>query len=353
VRALGRKAFVRVRTNKGALNFELHCDLVPSVCDNFLSLARRGYYDGVVFHRLIRSFMLQGGDPTGTGRGGECAWGGKFKDEFHPKLGHSERGVLSMANAGPDTNGSQFFVCFKSCPHLDRKHSVFGKLVGGFDVLTAIENIPCDPKTDAPKDRIAIEGIDVFQDPFPEVEAQEQARDAKDREQQAERERASEMGGGEAANQRSKSVYSAYGSTKGAPSLLASLPAPSVGSSNTTAHSGTSSNSEASSAASSAVSGSGLGVGRYLPGAGAQGSAVAALAGKKRSLVETDDADGGLDRGPDGESARRAAAIADATGASMEPPAPKRPATATGLGAFMGSFSTAGVKKGFGDFSSW
>jgi peptidyl-prolyl cis-trans isomerase-like protein 2 len=94
----------------GPINLQLECDLVPQTCHNFLLLCEKGYYRGVKFHRLIKNFMIQGGDPTGTGRGGECAWGGKFEDEFHDRLTHGARGMLCMANAGPGTNGSQLYA---------------------------------------------------------------------------------------------------------------------------------------------------------------------------------------------------------------------------------------------------
>jgi peptidyl-prolyl cis-trans isomerase-like protein 2 len=144
VKALGKKGFVRIVTSQGNLNVELHCDLVPQTCDNFIQLCQNGYYNGTIFHRLIRNFMMQGGDPTGTGTGGESVWGGSFPDEFHPKLLHSECGVLSMANSGKDSNKSQFFITFKMASHLDRKHSVFGRVVGGLDVLHAMGNTPVD-----------------------------------------------------------------------------------------------------------------------------------------------------------------------------------------------------------------
>jgi peptidyl-prolyl cis-trans isomerase-like 2 len=177
VKALGRKAFVRLVTSAGPLNLELHADLVPRTVDNFLTLAKRGYYDGTPFHRVIRNFMIQGGDPTGTGKGGASAWGAPFRDEFHPKLGHAERGVLSMANSGPDSNGSQFFVTFKSCPHLDRKHAVFGRLVGGGDTLRALELTPTG-KDDRPTSPLTLLRVDVFQDPFKEWEDAQAAKAA-------------------------------------------------------------------------------------------------------------------------------------------------------------------------------
>ncbi len=164
--AAGQKALVRLVTSLGALNFELHCDLAPRTCENFLLLAGRGYYDSTPFHRVIRNFMAQGGDPTGTGRGGKSAWGAAFKDEFHPKLSHDGRGVLSMANSGADSNGSQFFVTFKSCAHLDRKHSVFGRLVGGEEALRAMELLPvgADDRPKAPG--CSLLRVEVFKNPL-------------------------------------------------------------------------------------------------------------------------------------------------------------------------------------------
>ncbi len=102
-----KKGYVRLVTNVGPLNLELHCDYVPKTCENFMKLCQKGYYDGTKFHRSIKHFMLQGGDPTGTGTGGESLWGKPFKDEFKQFLSHQGRGILSMANSGPNTNKSQ------------------------------------------------------------------------------------------------------------------------------------------------------------------------------------------------------------------------------------------------------
>jgi cyclophilin family peptidyl-prolyl cis-trans isomerase len=113
----------------------LFADKTPLTVNNFVFLSREGYYDGVIFHRVINDFMVQGGDPTGTGRGGP---GYKFADEFHPSLKHTKQGILSMANAGPGTNGSQFFITHVATPWLDGKHSVFGQVVEGLDVLMSI-----------------------------------------------------------------------------------------------------------------------------------------------------------------------------------------------------------------------
>jgi len=133
-----------------------------------LMLARQGKYNQCPFHRLIPGFMVQGGDPTGTGGGGGSYWGTPFRDEYDLKGAekHSERGMLSMANKGMNTNGSQFFVTFRATPHLDGKHTVFGKLVGGEDVLTAIEGVPVEPKTEKPAKPILITEVVIYADPF-------------------------------------------------------------------------------------------------------------------------------------------------------------------------------------------
>jgi cyclophilin family peptidyl-prolyl cis-trans isomerase len=130
-----------LETDKGDIKLALFADKVPQTVNNFVFLARQGFYDGTIFHRVIANFMAQGGDPTGTGRGGP---GYKFKDEFHPQLRHDKPGVLSMANAGPNTNGSQFFITHVPTPWLDGKHSVFGQVTEGMDVLMSIQ--PRDPQ---------------------------------------------------------------------------------------------------------------------------------------------------------------------------------------------------------------
>ncbi|XP_066544987.1 RING-type E3 ubiquitin-protein ligase PPIL2 [Amia ocellicauda] len=187
-----KKGYVRLHTNKGDINLELYCDKVPIAGENFIKLCKKGYYDGTIFHRSIRNFMIQGGDPTGTGTGGESHWGKPFKDEFRPNLSHTGRGVLSMANSGPNCNKSQFFITFRSCPYLDRKHTVFGRVVGGFEALTAMENIESDPKTDRPKSEIKLLSATVFVDPYEEADAQIAAEREKTlREQEEERARTS------------------------------------------------------------------------------------------------------------------------------------------------------------------
>jgi cyclophilin family peptidyl-prolyl cis-trans isomerase len=124
-----------IATERGDIVVELYADKASATVNNFVFLARDGYYDGVTFHRVIANFMAQTGDPTGTGRGGP---GYKFSDEFEPSLRHDGPGVLSMANAGPGTNGSQFFITHKATPHLDGKHAVFGRVVEGMDVVYSI-----------------------------------------------------------------------------------------------------------------------------------------------------------------------------------------------------------------------
>lgn len=134
------KGYIRVVTNIGHLNIELHCDKVPMTCDNFLTLAERRYYDGLHWHRVVPGFIAQTGDPTGSGDCGDSAWGGYVKDEIRTSLNHDAPGVVSMANhGGRDTNRSQWFVCFEAAPHLDGAHSVFGKVVGGLCVLKKME----------------------------------------------------------------------------------------------------------------------------------------------------------------------------------------------------------------------
>jgi cyclophilin family peptidyl-prolyl cis-trans isomerase len=130
-----KKYKARMDTDKGVMVIELFADKAPKTVNNFVFLAREGYYDGLIFHRVINDFMVQGGDPTGTGSGGP---GYKFGDEFGPGLKHDKPGRLSMANAGPGTNGSQFFITHVPTPWLDNKHSIFGQVVEGMDVLMSI-----------------------------------------------------------------------------------------------------------------------------------------------------------------------------------------------------------------------
>lgn len=179
-------------TNAGTIKIKLFADLVPQTVQNFVEHAKDGYYEGIIFHRVIKDFMIQGGDPTGTGRGGESIWGRPFPDEFHPSL-HNINGALSMANAGPNTNGSQFFIVqaknvdpalleqmeeigepsfpentiadYKAVggtPWLDFKHSVFGQVYEGMDVVDSIAERRVD-MLDKPFDDVVIEKIEILE----------------------------------------------------------------------------------------------------------------------------------------------------------------------------------------------
>lgn len=179
-----------MKTNRGDIKIKLFADKAPNTVDNFTTLAKQGYYEGIIFHRVIKDFMIQGGDPTGTGRGGESKWGRPFPDEFDISL-HNLNGALSMANAGPNTNGSQFFIVqaksvdpalleqmeeigdrmfpaqtiedYKKVggtPWLDFKHSVFGQVYEGMDVVDAIADSRVD-MLDKPFDDVVIEKIDI------------------------------------------------------------------------------------------------------------------------------------------------------------------------------------------------
>lgn len=172
-----KKGYVRVHTTHGDLNIELHCDIAPRACENFITLCERGYYNGIAFHRSIRNFMIQGGDPTGTGKGGESIWGKPFKDEVNSKLLHSGRGVISMANSGPHTNGSQFFILYKSANHLNYKHTVFGTVVGALTTLAAMEKVPVDDN-DRPLEEIKITSVEVFANPYTEPDEEEEKEKA-------------------------------------------------------------------------------------------------------------------------------------------------------------------------------
>jgi peptidyl-prolyl cis-trans isomerase-like 1 len=129
---------IQLETMLGTITIELYTTHAPKTTENFRQLAQRGYYDGTPFHRVIRDFMVQGGDPTGTGRGGESCWGGTFADEIDPSLKHSGAGILSMANSGPNTNGSQFFITLAPTPWLDGKHAIFGRVKKGMKVVRAL-----------------------------------------------------------------------------------------------------------------------------------------------------------------------------------------------------------------------
>jgi len=133
-----------LQTTQGDIELELRPDLAPLAVENFTTHIKNGYYDGIIFHRIIKNFMIQGGDPTGTGRGGESIWGRSFKDEFTPKAMFNKAGILAMANAGRNTNGSQFFITTVQTPHLNGRHTIFGYIANkqSFQVLKKLENVP-------------------------------------------------------------------------------------------------------------------------------------------------------------------------------------------------------------------
>lgn len=146
---------VQFDTSIGTFIIELYYKHTPMTCHNIAALAASGYYNNTIFHRIIRDFMVQGGDPTGTGRGGESIYGGKFQDEITRNLKHTGAGVVSMANAGPNTNGSQFFITLKPTPFLDGKHTIFGRVYSGMGVVQRMGMVPTD-QDDRPKIPITI-----------------------------------------------------------------------------------------------------------------------------------------------------------------------------------------------------
>ncbi|RDA93347.1 hypothetical protein CP533_0321 [Ophiocordyceps camponoti-saundersi (nom. inval.)] len=193
-RRVKSKGFAKMVTNLGDLTIELQTETAPKAVWNFLRLAQKGYYEGVAFHRNIPNFMIQGGDPSGTGKGGSSIWGKYFNDEFEGPLTHNARGIgsrtpssiksccekgtytngndkVSMANKGKNTNSSQFFITYKPASHLDRKHTIFGRIQSGTDVLAKMEAVPTDG-SNRPLNKIFIKKILVLIDPFEEFQAQ-------------------------------------------------------------------------------------------------------------------------------------------------------------------------------------
>lgn len=149
----------KIETSQGDILVELYPDKVPNTVTNFVKLVRDGFYDGIIFHRVIPGFMIQTGDPEGTGMGGP---GYAFDDEFSPELRHSKPGVLSMANSGPNTNGSQFFITEAPTPHLDGRHAVFGQVIEGLEVVSKIANAPRDA-SDRPTEEIVMKHVSVVE----------------------------------------------------------------------------------------------------------------------------------------------------------------------------------------------
>lgn len=148
---------IKFTTNKGVFVAEMFEDKAPLTTKNFIELVEKGFYDGIIFHRVIDGFMIQGGDPTGTGMGGP---GYKIKDEFGEGLKHDDEGILSMANAGPNTGGSQFFITLASTPWLNGHHAIFGKVVEGMDVVRLIGVVPTDFR-DRPREAVTMEKVEV------------------------------------------------------------------------------------------------------------------------------------------------------------------------------------------------
>jgi peptidylprolyl isomerase len=149
-----KNTIVAIETNQGTIVVALKPDAAPKAVENFLQLAQSNYYNGVIFHRIIKNFMLQGGDPTGTGRGGSSIWGKPFEDEISPTETFNRPGILAMANAGPKTNGSQFFITTAATPWLNGNHTIFGQVIEGYDVVKKMEALPTgeqDRPLDPPK----------------------------------------------------------------------------------------------------------------------------------------------------------------------------------------------------------
>ncbi|KAL4481435.1 hypothetical protein ABPG74_007524 [Tetrahymena malaccensis] len=171
------KGYVNIITNIGEIQCMIHANFVPKTSENFLELCEKGYYNGIKFHRLVKDFMIQGGDPTGTGRGGESIFGYKFEDEFHAKIRHSKPGILSMANSGPNTNASQFFITLGECAWLDEQHNAFGEVIGNQLTLHKINTHPVNGEK--PATPIIIEKIIIVENPFRQVivKMQEQKRE--------------------------------------------------------------------------------------------------------------------------------------------------------------------------------
>jgi peptidylprolyl isomerase len=136
---------VVLETNQGVIEIKLMPEIAPKACENFTKLVEKGYYNGLIFHRVIKEFMIQGGDPTGTGAGGQSIWGKPFEDEFTPKAQFDSPGILAMANSGPGTNGSQFFITCAKTPWLNMHHTIFGKVISGYDVVQKIESAATGP----------------------------------------------------------------------------------------------------------------------------------------------------------------------------------------------------------------
>jgi len=181
-----QKGYVRLVTSLGDLTLELYPEHAPKAVWNFIKLSQKGYYNGIKFHRNIRNFMIQGGDPTGTGKGGTSTWNKNFEDEFDGPLKHDSRGIVSMANKGKNTNSSQFFIVYRKTPHLDRKHTIFGKVVDSDATLKKLEEAEVEDN-DRPKNDIVIEQAVVYVDPFEEYQKERKTNEDTERQKEERR----------------------------------------------------------------------------------------------------------------------------------------------------------------------
>ncbi len=150
-----------MKTNMGTIELQLLPDIAPKAVKNFVELTNQGYYDSLTFHRVINNFMIQGGDPTGTGEGGKSIYGGLFEDEFNQNFKFDSAGVLAMANAGPNTNGSQFFITLAATPWLNFHYTIFGKVINGIDVVKEIGKVPTSKPNDKPIKPVIIEKMTI------------------------------------------------------------------------------------------------------------------------------------------------------------------------------------------------
>ncbi len=150
---------VVMETSMGTIELQMFRGDAPKTVENFVQLAKKGYYNGIIFHRVIDQFMIQGGDPTGTGMGGESIYGKKFEDEFSPKYTFDKKGLLAMANAGPGTNGSQFFITLVPTPHLNNRHTIFGQVIAGMDVVEAIGKVKTSQQGNKPITPVVMKNV--------------------------------------------------------------------------------------------------------------------------------------------------------------------------------------------------
>ncbi|KAK7690884.1 Peptidyl-prolyl cis-trans isomerase cyp10 [Cerrena zonata] len=161
---------VTLHTNLGDIKVEIFCETVPKTAENFLALCASGYYDNCLWHRNIKGFMIQTGDPTGSGKGGQSLWGKPFSDEIRSTLKFNNRGILAMANSGPDTNKSQFFITYAKQAHLDGKYTIFGKVIDGAEsTLDAMERVPVNPKN-RPLTEIRLTHVTIHANPIADAE---------------------------------------------------------------------------------------------------------------------------------------------------------------------------------------